>query len=575
VSEEAVMSGRNFGESWSIGTSHRPIAKTWKSGWRAVSVLAVFFLFVTAASASVSTDQADYAPGSVVTISGDNNNGAGYLGGETVHVDVTGPNGYTAECDGLADDAGAWSCQITLWDSLLAVGDYSYTAVGLTSGAEETGTFTDAATSKAEFKASGLPAGTSVSVTWSGFNNGGNATSGTATINAPGPSSSISLDAESSLTCGFPTSLTVGSSTYDLTAQPCPANLPASTSPPSTVTVTGAYTLHASTNHPPTADAAGPYKGNEGASIQLDGTGSSDPDSDPLSYSWAVTPQSGGSNDPDAGAACSFVDGTSSTDSQPKVACTDDGLFDVALTVDDGDLSDSDQTTLDLENVAPSFDTGKPAFASASVTCDANTVTLNFDFSDPGSNDTHTSAINWGDGSGIQNLDETETAIGSATHAYNSGGPYTATVEVTDDDGGSTSAIDSTNALVVEYNTSGILQPVNWTQAHNDPSIFKWGSTIPVKVQFFDCNGANAGGGLSVKVVVKKTDGAPPVDGSDEAVANTNSPDSGGYMRWSDPQYMYNLNTKLFTDKTATFHIILTVESTGQTVDTYFGTRAK
>ena len=43
--------------------------------------------------------------------------------------------------------------------------------------------------------------------------------------------------------------------------------------------------------------------------------------------------------------------------------------------------------------------------------------------------------------------------------------------------------------LVVNFTTGGILQPVNWTQGNQDPSIFKWGSTLPVKVQFFDCNG--------------------------------------------------------------------------------------
>ncbi len=63
------------------------------------------------ALAATSTNQPDYVPGSVVTISGDNSDGVGYLAGETVHVDVTGPNSYTAACDATADDNGAWSCQ--------------------------------------------------------------------------------------------------------------------------------------------------------------------------------------------------------------------------------------------------------------------------------------------------------------------------------------------------------------------------------------------------------------------------------------------------------------------------------
>ena len=97
------------------------------------------------ASATVSTDQPDYSPGSTVTISGDNSNGAGYLAGETVHVDVSGPNGYTSSCEAtVADDGqGSWSCQVTLVDGPEAIGQYQYTATGLSSGTSESGTFTD------------------------------------------------------------------------------------------------------------------------------------------------------------------------------------------------------------------------------------------------------------------------------------------------------------------------------------------------------------------------------------------------------------------------------------------------
>jgi methionine-rich copper-binding protein CopC len=104
---------------------------------------ALLLALTSIALAYVGTDQADYAPGSLVTISGDNSDGAGYLAGETVQVDVIGPNGYTATCDSVAGDGGAWSCTVTLVGDESAVGEYSYTATGRTSGFYQTGYFTD------------------------------------------------------------------------------------------------------------------------------------------------------------------------------------------------------------------------------------------------------------------------------------------------------------------------------------------------------------------------------------------------------------------------------------------------
>jgi YDG domain len=130
---------------------------------QAFLLLATLFLPALAAAA-VSTDQADYSPGSVVTISGDNSDGAGYLPGETVDVVVSGPNGYAASCSAVADDAGAWSCQVTLWDSLLAVGAYGYTATGDQSGVIESGTFTDASLGVAA-----ASSGVTFSLTYQGF----------------------------------------------------------------------------------------------------------------------------------------------------------------------------------------------------------------------------------------------------------------------------------------------------------------------------------------------------------------------------------------------------------------------
>lgn len=89
------------------------------------------------------TNEHDYAPGSVVTLSGDNSLGATFIPGDTISVVVNGPNGYMAQCEALVDVVGTWSCQVSLWNSQLAVGDYSYTATSLLTGAVQVGVFTD------------------------------------------------------------------------------------------------------------------------------------------------------------------------------------------------------------------------------------------------------------------------------------------------------------------------------------------------------------------------------------------------------------------------------------------------
>lgn len=103
--------------------------------------------------------------------------------------------------------------------------------------------------------------------------------------------------------------------------------------------------LSAITNLPPVADAGGPYEAEcAGAttSIALDGTGSSDPDGDALSYSWS-------SDCPGA----SFDDATSATPllsidtSSGPVSCA------VTLTVSDGAESADDAATVDVLDTTP------------------------------------------------------------------------------------------------------------------------------------------------------------------------------------------------------------------------------
>ncbi len=69
---------------------------------------------------------------------------------------------------------------------------------------------------------------------------------------------------------------------------------------------------------------------------------------------------------------------------------------------------------------------------------------------------------------------------------------YTATITVTDSHGQS----DTTTRLItVNFNVVGdaFKQPVNDTRHSQVPSIFKHGSTIPLKLEVTNCNGSTPG----------------------------------------------------------------------------------
>lgn len=202
------------------------------------------------------------------------------------------------------------------------------------------------------------------------------------------------------------------------------------TSRTATVVVSGA----------PTATAGGPYTGTEGSPRTLAGT-ASDPDGDPLAISWSIT----WTGDP--GTLCSAANASTLA---PSITCDDDAVVTATLHVSDGVNAPVVRTaTLNVGNVAPLITT--PATPSATVVPVGSAVSVSLGFADPGTNDTHTSTINWGDSSTSAGT-VTETAgAGSVakSHTYATSGLKTVTVTVIDDDGGT-----STSTTVIRVNSS-------------------------------------------------------------------------------------------------------------------------
>ncbi|MBD3185137.1 PKD domain-containing protein [Candidatus Poribacteria bacterium] len=116
----------------------------------------------------------------------------------------------------------------------------------------------------------------------------------------------------------------------------------------------------------------------------------------------------------------------------PKYTYFDDGSYPVTLKVTDSDEdADTVKHTVEVENVAPVVNAGLDQKTSRD-----KPITIVATFNDPGTLDTHTAMINWGDGT------ETEGTVNQAlntvtgTHTYTANGEYNVTITVTDDDEG-------------------------------------------------------------------------------------------------------------------------------------------
>ncbi|MEC5126878.1 autotransporter-associated beta strand repeat-containing protein [Verrucomicrobiales bacterium BCK34] len=211
-------------------------------------------------------------------------------------------------------------------------------------------------------------------------------------------------------------------------------------------------------DYTPVAHAGGPYTIDEGDSLTLNGSASSDADvvpADTLIYTWTVN---GVAQAPTTANTLTLTWAELSA-----IGVNDDGTYNASVHVSDGTNSDaSATTTITVENVAPAL--GAVAITNVN---ENGTATLSGTITDPGTQDTFTLVVDWGDGSGAQTYTYAAgTTTFSETHQYLDDNPtgsaadnYSVNLTLTDDDGGQ----DLGNATVTVTNVAPTLGAVTMT----------------------------------------------------------------------------------------------------------------
>jgi hypothetical protein len=201
-------------------------------------------------------------------------------------------------------------------------------------------------------------------------------------------------------------------------------------------------------NLPPIADAGGPYVVDEGGTVTLDATGSTDPEGGPLEYLWDLD---GDDVYGEVGADAERGDEIGPTPEFSAVGLDGPSSVVVGLkVVDNEDAFDMTTATIEVLNVAPEITEIASNATFDDLGAEDAAVTVTALFVDAGIPDTHTATIDWGDGSPSEPATVTEdggSGTVSASHAYANGGVFTVTLTVTDDDTGE--AVATTQTVVV------------------------------------------------------------------------------------------------------------------------------
>jgi len=167
-------------------------------------------------------------------------------------------------------------------------------------------------------------------------------------------------------------------------------------------------------DRPPVAVAGGSTTGVEGSPVSFDGTASSDPDGDALTYAW------------------DFGDGTTGTGARPTHTYADNGSYSATLTVKDPvGADDSEVRTITVSNAAPVVKT----LSATPTVLSGETVFALSTFSDAGVNDSPWSYVfDWGAGSTSTGSTSDQSSSVGSSRSFLAAGTYTVGFAVTDKD---------------------------------------------------------------------------------------------------------------------------------------------
>lgn len=178
-------------------------------------------------------------------------------------------------------------------------------------------------------------------------------------------------------------------------------------------------------NIPPTINSPTSYSGNEGSAIPFDASGTTSVCPANLSYVWNIS------------------DGGTEYGAQPQHVFADNGVYSGMLTVSDQNGNTSKQSfSVNVSNVAPTANAGPDTSSPWGVP-----IAFNGSAVDPSPVDQTTLSYTWNFGDGTPPL-TIASGGSSTTHAYATPGVYTASLVVTDKDGGVSAASTRTITVV-------------------------------------------------------------------------------------------------------------------------------